>query len=305
MDLTLNQQERGLIARMGETLGQRSQTGALDAAHWAALHAGGLLADLAGPAGLLAASLAVSEAARLGSLTPLGVHALVLPLFQLDAGEDRLAAIADLDDPGAGLARYGAEAGLLIRYEGAAARLYPVDPKAARRPPSQYVYPLAIPAAPAGPAIGEAPAEAVLARHRLAVAAEAVGAMDSALAALRHYLTHRKQFGRPLGALQAIQHRLAELAIDLEMARWTARQAAWDETAASAAIAAAYAARRARRFAFEVHQLSGARGYTLALGLSFDTLRLQALSVEAGGAKAHEADGFALVWGEVPSPTGR
>jgi len=102
--------------------------------------------------------------------------------------------------------------------------------------------------------------------------------------------------GQGKGSLQAVQHRLAELAIDLEMARWLVRQAAWDDTGASAAVAAAFAARRARRFAWDIHQLAGARGFTLEMGLSFDTLRLQALSVEAGGAKAHDADAVALTW---------
>jgi hypothetical protein len=313
MDLTLDPGERALIAQVGQLLAERSATQALDRNHWAALDDGGLLEDLSDRAGVLGAVLAVVEAARLGSLTPLGIAGLVLPLFS-DAGAGRVAAIADVDDPHGAPVRYGADADLLIRYEGPLAQLYEIDPAGAQALQSQYVYPLAIPAPPAGPPIATAPAEAVLARHRLAIAAEAVGAMDSVLWRLCAHLTGRRQFNRPLGAFQAIQHRLAELAIDLEMARWMVNQAGWDRTAASAALAAAYAARRARRFVYEAHQLAGTRGFTLELGLSFDTLRLQALSIEAGGAKAHERDAYGLIWAKPseaaagacqPQPTGR
>jgi alkylation response protein AidB-like acyl-CoA dehydrogenase len=301
MDLTLNDRERAVLARVGEAIAQRSAADALDRDHWAALADAGLLEDPpAGHEGLLPAVLAVMEASRLGSLTPLGVATLVAPLFTGQPARGGIVAVADPVDPASRPVRYGAQADRLIRYDGARADLHAVDPGQARAAPSHYVYPLAIPATPAAPAMASGPAKAVLARHRLAIAAEAVGAMDSVLRRLCDYLTTRRQFGRPLGALQAVQHRLAELAIDLETARWLTYQAAFDDTAASAAVAAAQVARAARRFAFEVHQLAGARGFTLALGLSFDTLRLQAISIEAGGAKGHEADGFALIWDRGP-----
>ncbi|MDB5445823.1 MAG: acyl-CoA dehydrogenase domain protein [Phenylobacterium sp.] len=305
MDLTLNAHEQAILGRVAHALPHRSEPGALDRAHWTALHADGVVEALAQEDGLVLAAMALAEAARLGSLTPFGASALLLPLFQVSPLDRRPLAVADLVDPVAAPVRYGESAELLVRYEGAQARLYEVEAHAARTPPSQYVYPLGVPAPPVGAAIATAPAQAVLARHRLALAAEAVGAMDSALRRLCDYLTGRWQFGRPLASLQAVQHRLAELAVDLETARWMTWQAGWDGSAASAALAAAYAARRARRFAVEAHQLAGARGFTLAMGLGFDTLRLQALSVEAGGAKAHEAAAHALsrqgIAGERPT----
>jgi len=287
MDLTFSSEDLARVSAVGRAVSGPSLAGQFDSAAWDALRRIGSNGDR------LAVVAVVSEASRLGALTPIGAASLVLPLFGNFEG---VVAIADAANPDGAPTPYGADADLMVRYEGQTASLYRADPAAARRPPSQYVYPLGVAAKPTGARLATAPASAVMRRRRVGIAAEAVGAMDSVLASLAAYVTRRRQFGQPLGALQAVQHRLAELAIDLEMARWLTREAAWDDRDASAALAAAYAARRARRFAWEVHQLSGARGFTLELGLSHDTLRLQALSIEAGGAKAHEAAAYSETW---------
>ncbi|QBF30642.1 acyl-CoA dehydrogenase family protein [Thalassococcus sp. S3] len=61
--------------------------------------------------------------------------------------------------------------------------------------------------------------EAVIARANVALAAEALGAMETATALTREYLLTRKQFGRPIGTFQALQHRMADLLIEMEQAR--------------------------------------------------------------------------------------
>jgi alkylation response protein AidB-like acyl-CoA dehydrogenase len=53
----------------------------------------------------------------------------------------------------------------------------------------------------------------------LAVCAEAVGIMDTALFMTRDYLKIRQQFGQPIGNFQALQHRMADMLIELELAR--------------------------------------------------------------------------------------
>lgn len=53
----------------------------------------------------------------------------------------------------------------------------------------------------------------------LAICAEAVGAMDRCVWITRDYLTTRKQFGQPLSAFQALQHRMADMLVELELAR--------------------------------------------------------------------------------------
>jgi len=53
----------------------------------------------------------------------------------------------------------------------------------------------------------------------LALSAEALGAMDATFAMLTEYLGTRKQFGQPIGAFQALQHRAVDLSIEIEQAR--------------------------------------------------------------------------------------
>jgi alkylation response protein AidB-like acyl-CoA dehydrogenase len=49
--------------------------------------------------------------------------------------------------------------------------------------------------------------------------AQSLGAMDAALWLTRDYLRARKQFGQPLAAFQALQHRMADMLIETELAR--------------------------------------------------------------------------------------
>lgn len=59
-----------------------------------------------------------------------------------------------------------------------------------------------------------------------ALAAEAVGCMQAALDLTVDYLNQRKQFGAPIGRFQALQHRAAEMLVELEQARSMAMLAA-------------------------------------------------------------------------------
>jgi alkylation response protein AidB-like acyl-CoA dehydrogenase len=64
------------------------------------------------------------------------------------------------------------------------------------------------------PAIAERAAAA-----SVALAAEVLGAMETATSLTGQYLMTRRQFGRPIGTFQALQHRFADLLIELEQAR--------------------------------------------------------------------------------------
>lgn len=77
---------------------------------------------------------------------------------------------------------------------------------------------------PAGARLGEPgkafPAIATsAAAASVALAAEALGAMETAARLTGEYLMTRQQFGRPIGTFQALQHRFADLLIELEQAR--------------------------------------------------------------------------------------
>jgi acyl-CoA dehydrogenase len=61
--------------------------------------------------------------------------------------------------------------------------------------------------------------EGVLNAGRAAVTAEMVGASEEAFGRTVAYLRERKQFGRPIGEFQALQHRAAHLYCELEVTR--------------------------------------------------------------------------------------
>ena len=66
---------------------------------------------------------------------------------------------------------------------------------------------------------GYAALAAAHARATLAISAEAVGLMDAVRTLTTDYLKTRKQFGQPIGKFQALQHRMADVLIEIEQAR--------------------------------------------------------------------------------------
>ena len=79
------------------------------------------------------------------------------------------------------------------------------------------------PSGRSGEAVGDnaafAALELVHARATLAISAEALGLMESIRSLTADYLGTRKQFGKPIGAFQALQHRMADVLIEIEQAR--------------------------------------------------------------------------------------
>jgi alkylation response protein AidB-like acyl-CoA dehydrogenase len=97
------------------------------------------------------------------------------------------------------------------------------------------------------------------------LAAEAVGAADRVLERTVEYVKQREQFGRAIGSFQAVQHRLADLYVQVQAARSAAYYAAWatasgDERAGGLALAQALEALRTT--ASEAVQLHGGIGFT-------------------------------------------
>jgi alkylation response protein AidB-like acyl-CoA dehydrogenase len=66
---------------------------------------------------------------------------------------------------------------------------------------------------------GHATLERAIGRGVLALCAEALGAMEAAKTATLEYLRTRKQFGILIGSFQALQHRMADLLLEIEQAR--------------------------------------------------------------------------------------
>ena len=103
---------------------------------------------------------------------------------------------------------------------------------------------------------------------RTSVAAQAVGAAQGAFDAALDYAGEREQFGQKIGEFQAIQHKLAEMATDIEAARSLTYRAAAnvedgdDDVAAKyASMAKLFASEHAVDVADEAIQVHGGAGY--------------------------------------------
>ena len=111
-------------------------------------------------------------------------------------------------------------------------------------------------------------ARRVRTRALSALALEAVGVSQRALELARDYSKERKQFGKPIGAYQAVAHQVTNIYLDTELARSLAYWAAWcvaeeDEQAAIAASAAkALAADAAVASCEGSIQVHGGMGFT-------------------------------------------
>ena len=99
--------------------------------------------------------------------------------------------------------------------------------------------------------------------------AELVGTMRGAVQLATDYAKERRQYGRPIGSFQAVQHLLADALVAVEGASSVALHAAWavdalpaDEALAAGAVAKAYAARAARSVCETAIQVHGGIGNT-------------------------------------------
>lgn len=105
-----------------------------------------------------------------------------------------------------------------------------------------------------------------LARGRATLAALSTGIAEGALDAAVRYSKERQQFGRPIATFQAIEHKLADIATDVEASRLLTYQAAWkvDQGHADmklAAMAKLFASEAAVRAANECVQVHGGYGF--------------------------------------------
>lgn len=102
---------------------------------------------------------------------------------------------------------------------------------------------------------------------RTSVAAQAVGAAQGALDAAKAYASEREQFDQPIAEFQAIQHKLAEMATDVEAARSLTYRAATavendrDDAVRFASMAKLFASEHAVDVADEALQVFGGAGY--------------------------------------------
>ncbi len=140
--------------------------------------------------------------------------------------------------------------------------------------------------------------EAAAARSAAFIAAQQLGLGARMIGIAVAYALDRKQFGKAIGANQAVKHALADAQMRVEFARPVVYAACGALDAVTppdpaavlrvshAFVAASDAADRAARAAIQVH---GAMGYSWEVDLQFYAKRAWALAALAGGRSAHFA----------------
>jgi 3-oxocholest-4-en-26-oyl-CoA dehydrogenase beta subunit len=109
--------------------------------------------------------------------------------------------------------------------------------------------------------------EKVLARAAVATSAEMIGGGERVLDLTLTYAKERMAFGHPIGVFQAVQHRCADMLMDLESSRFAMSQAAWrvnENIPADREVALAkyWSGQAYRRILLSAHQTHGAIGIT-------------------------------------------
>ena len=228
--------------------------------------------------GPLSAALAVERLARLPCTAETALSMLVRP--QIDIELPRPCAVVENGRPG----RFVATAKTVIVIDGDAVGIAHPAPDQVEPVESLYAYPMArLTGSPAVTPLSAEDATKVRTWLRVACAAEIAGLLQAAIDATVEHLSVRKQFGRPLGAFQALRHRMAECAVLAGGVRWLALKAAWSGDGGDAALAALHAQDSATRVIYDVHQMMGAMGMTLEMSLHLWTYRMKALLSELGG----------------------
>jgi alkylation response protein AidB-like acyl-CoA dehydrogenase len=157
------------------------------------------------------------------------------------------------------------------------------------------------------------PAEAadyypVFFRICVALAAESTGIAQRAMEMAVSYAKDRQQFGRPIGAYQAVSHRCAQMLLETENSRSAVYGAAWAADAEpgslplAASMAKAYASDAGWRVPDASIQVHGGIGFTWEHDLHFFLKRGKANAAMFGDARWHRERVADLVLAEAPAP---
>ncbi|HEU5061648.1 MAG TPA: acyl-CoA dehydrogenase family protein [Solirubrobacterales bacterium] len=134
---------------------------------------------------------------------------------------------------------------------------------------------------------------AVFLRACVAIAAESTGLAQRALEMSVAYAKDRQQFGRPIGAYQAVSHRCAQMLLETENSRSAVYGAAWAADAEpeslplAACMAKAYASDAGWRVPDAAIQVHGGIGFTWEHDLHFFLKRGRGNAAMFGEAKWH------------------
>jgi len=134
--------------------------------------------------------------------------------------------------------------------------------------------------------------KAVLAQSAALQCAEMVGGAEKELEMTASYTKERVQFGRPLGAFQAVQHRLADMYIAVQGARWSTYNALWRlseglDADRETAIAKYFVSKAVSEVAYSAQQLHGGMGIDIDYDLHLYYKRAKAFEVKLGTQNQH------------------
>lgn len=126
----------------------------------------------------------------------------------------------------------------------------------------------------------------------VAKCAELVGCIQTAFDMTVVYAKERKQFGRPIGCFQAVQHHCADMVVDVDGSRFITYQAAWKITeglpcSMEAAMAKAWTSGASRRVTSLAHQIHGAIAFTEEADMHLYYRRAKAGEISFGDAEYH------------------
>jgi alkylation response protein AidB-like acyl-CoA dehydrogenase len=132
----------------------------------------------------------------------------------------------------------------------------------------------------------------ILQRAAVLKCAEISGACQAVLDMTGGYAKSRIQFGRPIGSFQAIQHKLADMLIDVEAVQYLLYQAAWGVSVGSPSpwqisAAKAKANEAYQRICIEAIAAHGAIGYTMDHDVGLYYRRVKGAQFAAGDTDLH------------------
>jgi hypothetical protein len=244
---------------------------------------------------LVAGVLVVEQAEKYFVRAPLAFRLLVAPELPTESA----LAVGLVDEERPSLTRYAGLCDVYLFLDGGSSWVAPARDVRVTAVPTRWGYPVGRVTAQRRTALTGEQTQLLRDRWYLALAAEVSGAMGQAVALSRDYVTERRQFGRPIGSFQAVQHRLAEAYVVAEGAKWMTRLAAGRGDGASALAAAAYALDGITSVVDGVHQVTGAIGITTEYDLALLTGRLIMLREELGGPRHLAAQVTRRRWGNA------
>jgi alkylation response protein AidB-like acyl-CoA dehydrogenase len=134
--------------------------------------------------------------------------------------------------------------------------------------------------------------KSILRKAAVAKCAEMVGGAQASLDMAVSYAKERVQFGRPIGAFQAIQHYCANMVTDVDGSRFITYKAAWTESEGlpsdmEVSMAKAWTSEAYKRVAVLAHQIFGAIGFTMDHDMHLYFRRAKAGELAYGDADFH------------------